>query len=644
MTEKIDTTLKQDKAAINYRVEQKSYQVLKTLLLSEEVQRLERLELYFQDPKVHAKKIALALPKAIREADGVLLRDALDEALHDTVQSCLIESVHREPELYVDALYPVILPMIKKSIAEAFKEIMQSLNSAIEQGLSLNRFGWHYQAWRSGVPYREVVLRNTLTYRVEQAFLIHRETGLLLRHVSNEGIDELRDSDAISAMLTAIQDFTQDSFSVNSQESLDSVEIGNYTVFLDRGAYATLACVIQGIPPHSLRDHFETILSDIHQQYIRLLTKFEGDNEPLAVIDNDLQKCLVSEQKSVKDKSSVSGKYILIPLCLIFIILGYWGYDNWEFEQRREDYLTLLQQQEGIVVTENRYQEGELFIEGLYDPLVTHPNDILEKSSLHADEVNTHWQAYHSLRPTIVEQRLKQTLQTPPLVNIHLHNTELTLTGVADEKWIEELAIISPVLTGVTAIYYQQLQNYHQFISQQLETPATVKVLFKEGQLQLQGIASIHWHNTLAKKLAKLTFINDYKLDELEVIEEKQLQLLTEKLEKKLIFFTYGLKLTEVQLKKLLDLVTIIKNMHHLSGELKQKMYLIITGYTDGLSNVEYNRALGQERAEKIINYLKQHSISVEMIIASQLSVIRRVNRLQRKVGFAVIFNKEKTE
>ncbi|MDQ7091855.1 MAG: OmpA family protein [Methylococcales bacterium] len=642
MTEQNDAKIKEEELPFNYRIEQKSYDVLKNLLTSEEDHRLEALEFYFKTPKALAKKIALALPKAIRQADNESLRDSLDEALHDTVQTCLIESVHREPELYVDALYPVILPMIKKSIAEAFKEVMQSLNSAIEQGLSINRFSWHFQAWRTGMPYREIVLRNTLAYRVEQAFLIHRETGLLLRHVSNEGIDEIRDSDAVSAMLTAIQDFTQDSFSVNQTEKLDTVEIGDYTVYLDRGAYAMLACVIQGIPPYSLRDHFETILGNIHQQHIRLLTKFEGDSEPLEVIDADLQKCLLSEQKQGDEKSSVSGRYILIPLLLIFIVIGYWSYDNWKFEQRRENYLQLLQKQHGIIVTYNALQNGELLIKGLYDPLIIHPDKLLEKSSLQTDEVTTDWQAYHSLAPAIVEQRLKQTLHAPPLVNVHLDDTLLTLTGVADKTWINNLTTITPVLSGVTAIDYQQLQNYPYFITQQLKVPETVNVFFNQGALKLEGISSIAWRNTLEENIAKLSFITDYNVDKLDIIEEKQLKMLTEKLENQAIYFTDGAKLTEKQSKDLLNSVNLIIEMGSLSNQLDQTMYLVITGHTDGLNSTKYNTALGQKRAEKIINYLKQHSISIEMIIASELSQSRRGNKLQRKVDFAVIFTQEK--
>jgi outer membrane protein OmpA-like peptidoglycan-associated protein len=371
------------------------------------------------------------------------------------------------------------------------------------------------------------------------------------------------------------------------------------------------------------------------------LTKFEGDNEPLAVIDSELKKCLLSERKQMEDKSAVSGKYILIPLLLIFAIFGYWAYDNWLFEQRRENYLDLLLQQQGIVVTENDYQHGELVIKGLYDPLIADPDEILEGSMLQANEVKTDWQAYHSLVPAIAEQRLKQVLQAPPLVKITLKETRLILTGVADKTWIKNLETITPVLTGVTAIEYHQLQTYPQFIKQQLETPETVVVFFHNGRLQLQGIAPIAWRNSLAKKIAKLDFIIDYQLDKLEITEEKQRQALSDKLENQFIYFKNGSEFLETQSKKLLNSVSLIKEINYLSKKLEQTMYLIITGYTDGLHTTQYNAALAQERAEKVINYLKQQAIPVEMIISSQLSTIRRSNKSQRKVGFAVIFDKE---
>lgn len=70
---------------------------------------------------------------------------------------------------------------------------------------------------RTGASFAEVVLRHTLLYRVEQVFLVHRESGLLLHHLTAQSI-AAQAPDMVAGMLTAIQDFARDSFQV-AQES-----------------------------------------------------------------------------------------------------------------------------------------------------------------------------------------------------------------------------------------------------------------------------------------------------------------------------------------------------------------------------------------------------------------------------------------
>lgn len=576
LTEKTADTIEQDNAAFDVLIEQKRYQVLKTLLLKEEEQRLGQLESYFNNPDAHAEKIAQVLPQALQKTDTT----ALHGALSDTVQSCIIESIQENPVLYADALYPVIFPAIKKSIAEAFKQMMQSLNQAIEQGFSLHRFAWHYEAWRSGLPYREVVLRHTLAYRVEQAFLIHRETGLLLHHVSLEDVDAQRDGDAVSAMLTAIQDFTKDSFAVNSDDYLDMIEIGEYTVFLNRGSYAVLACVIQGIAPYSLREKFDVILHDIHQQYGALLKNFAGDSAPLAVTEPDLQACLLAERKQLS-KASFSPTYLLAPVVLICAMLAYWGYDNWQFEQRAADYVRLLQHNQSIVITQQSHDNGQLLINGLYDPLSEHPDTLIAQSRLQADEIQSHWQAYQSLAPVFIEQRLKQLLQPPPTVSLTLENNRLVITGIADEAWINKLAIITPAIAGVSGVDSDKLQSYQQ----------QIEIL-----------------NTQIKNIA-------------------------------VYFMLSSTELNEEQAQKLADLVAALQQIQALSHSINKTPHLLITGQADVTGTLEKNSVLAQKRAAIVLEYLQQHGVFIDTNVKAQLGQLNKEGTTQRKVSFAVLFN-----
>src|SRR5262245_63141994 len=102
--------------------------------------------------------------------------------------------------------------------------MMEAVNRSVEQSISWRALQWRWTALRTGKPYAEIVLLNTVQYRVEQVFLIHAETGLVLQHLSAD-VGAKQDPDQISAMLTAIRDWVRDSFKVGGGESLDDVRI-----------------------------------------------------------------------------------------------------------------------------------------------------------------------------------------------------------------------------------------------------------------------------------------------------------------------------------------------------------------------------------------------------------------------------------
>lgn len=105
---------------------------------------------------------------------------------------------------------------------------------------------------------------HALLYRVEQVFLIHRETGLLLRHVAADTV-EMQDPEAVSGMMTAIQDFVHDAFKVADNETLDTFQVGELTVWVEQGPKAYLAALIRGNPPQEVRSTLQGTLSMIHR-------------------------------------------------------------------------------------------------------------------------------------------------------------------------------------------------------------------------------------------------------------------------------------------------------------------------------------------------------------------------------------------
>src|SRR5262249_1816200 len=174
----------------------------------------------------------------------------LARALAPTVEGAISESVRRNPREIASAIFPVLGPAIRKAIAETLAGLVASINSTIEHSLSPPGLKWRLAAWRTGVPYAQIVLKHALIYRVEQVFLIHAETGLLLSHAWAPDL-QASDPDLISGMLTAIRDFVADSFSRERDAGgLRRFSVGELTVMVEQGPPPAIPAPFPPPAPH----------------------------------------------------------------------------------------------------------------------------------------------------------------------------------------------------------------------------------------------------------------------------------------------------------------------------------------------------------------------------------------------------------
>ncbi len=148
--------------------------------------------------------------------------------------------MRRNPREIATAIFPVLGPAIRKAIAETMAGLVSSINRAVEQSFSVRGIKWRLEAWRTGVPYARILLRHALVYRVEQVFLIHSETGLLLSHAAPPEL-KVTDADLISGMLTAIQDFVADSFAEQESGGLRTFSVGERGAAIGGGRRRSIA-------------------------------------------------------------------------------------------------------------------------------------------------------------------------------------------------------------------------------------------------------------------------------------------------------------------------------------------------------------------------------------------------------------------
>ncbi len=449
-------------STLDAELDQLEQQQIQTIL-----RRIVQLETDLKDTEKRTAEIAKSLPDAIRRAseqDGTKteISDAeLAESLQIPVTRCIQQSISQDAKALADTLFPIMGPAIRRAINESIKEFLQSVNAAVEQSLSIKGMLWRFEALRTGQSFTDVLLQKTLVYRVEQVFLVHKESGLLIQHLSQDGV-EVGDSDAVSAMLTAIQDFIRDSFT--AEGDLEKVELGNYTVWLEQGPYAVLACVVRGNASYKLRGVMKQSLETIHARYGRLLAHFEGDPAPLEPCHAILQKNL--QMKELKQEASKKSRFFSLPLIAVtsLIVIGIftWLFLQIQHQRHLQHYIQTLRNTAGLMVINTKQDNGKLIVRGLRDPLATDPAEITAQFALQ-DKIVNEWGTYQDLAPQFVLQRAKQALNPPDSVNISLKNNKLYLTGEADNEWIEQAILKQGMLGGIQQVIMDELHNRQQY-------------------------------------------------------------------------------------------------------------------------------------------------------------------------------------
>ncbi len=371
-------------------------------------ERVVRLEKEAEKPDLTGEKVGEVLPEAFQrnmrdETDRAVLANALSPTIERTLQS----SIERDPQPIVDAIFPVIGPAIRKSVSEALNRLLTNVNETIEHSFSLKGLQWRWEAWRTGQPFAEVVLRHTLLFRVEQLFLIDRETGLPMQHLTAEAVDA-EDESLVSGMLTAIQDFVHDSFEVDEADTLQDFSVGELSVWVDHGPHAALAAVIRGTPDPQLREVMHQVTEQVHRQFRGALAEFDGDEAALDDARPVLEQALLTRRET---PSSRPSPVLWILFLALLAGLGWWGYNAWTAHQTWDNYLEQLGATPGVVVTQTGSADGRWSVQGLHDPLAPHPDSILRSGPLDSTQVQGTWRSYRSLEPELLLRRAKQQVE-----------------------------------------------------------------------------------------------------------------------------------------------------------------------------------------------------------------------------------------
>ncbi|MBL4631401.1 MAG: OmpA family protein [Paraglaciecola sp.] len=552
------------------------------------------------------------IKQTLKDNARELVGDVFSEALHDRerqdgsvnkvllplVEKSVEQSIANHSERYVGYLYPLVGSLVRKSVTAFMTELLEKTNTLIENSLTIKGLTWRFKAWQSGVTFSQYAASHTFAFRVEQVFLIHRETGLLLNSVSL-GLELEADADMVSSMLTAINDFVSDSFTSHidsNEQNLDVVRTNDFTLLLKKGPKASVVAAITGNMPQGVANQLQKTLEEIHKLYNKELDDFNGDSVPFNNSEHQLRDCLMSELKPETN----SDKHPWMAWTLVLLLLTGCGFlllKRWQSHELIER-VSLIDKSPGIFVTHiDTLGLEKIQLEVLRDPAALPVQEWLAQQSIDSSRVILKERAYLSLDPSLIKLKTETIIRRYPSVTF---------------EWYDNI----PQFKG-------KLSNLHKLL--------------------LQGELS---------KLVGLNFLPTW-LDEL-VIEGTQnkaandpeliraiLDLNIAKIDRVSIAFEPAQSdLSEQAVEKLIQIKEQFTSLIALAEQQELSIGLIIMGASDTAGTASFNKILSQKRADSVKLKLQDLGVAASRLNAIGLGVIELKTSKEgaRKVLFSVVY------
>ena len=583
------------------------FEELRRLLLSREREQLRALSDRISDKERRSQDIASVLPEAVKMSRE--RGDQLTRALQPAVEDSFKESIDQRPQLFVDALHPIIGPIVRKSVAETLRRLLQSFNQTLEHTFSWRGLKWRWEALRTGRSFAEVVMLRSLVYRVEQLFLIHRETSLSLLHVTADAALS-KDSDMVAGMLSAIQDFARDSFATGEDSDLEEFRVGELQVWIAPGRHAYLAAVIRGNPSLELRPTLEETIETVHVLKGSDLAEFQGDAAAFESLRPELESCLRAQYATAKKEGKSTRAWIVI---ILIAAMAASGLILWFRNQARwKDFFHRLRSQPGLVVTEARKGWfGRAEVRGLRDASAPDPAAIAREANLDPKRIRFHWNDFLALDPASVRRRFEQRFGVPKETRVAIKDGVMELAGPVPYEWLERVRREATLIPGITSIVERDSNITYdpdlvrQRFERQFGLPDTVVAAVANGVLTLSGEASHRWltrARAAASTLPGITSLDDHAVVDLDqrafdqsksIIESAFVYFLTDKDD----IATEGF----AALSRLPDE---IRRCEQAAKQIRLEVTLEIHGYADAIGSESRNADLRQRRANKVRDFL----------------------------------------
>jgi outer membrane protein OmpA-like peptidoglycan-associated protein len=622
-----------------------AFEELRRLLLSGEREQLRDLRDRLNNRERRSKDVAGVLPEAVKLSGE--RGEELVQALRPAVEGSIKQSIEKKPDTFVGALHPIIGRMVRRSMAESLRRLMQSL----EHPFSWRGLKWRFEALRTGKSFAEVVMLRSLVYRVEQLFLIHRKTSLSLLHVALDPAIA-KDSDMVAGMLSAIQDFARDSFATGDDSALEEFRVGELQVWIAPGQYAYLAAVIRGHPPRELRSVLEDTIDSIHVLKGSGLANFQGAAASFESLRPELEACLRSQYAAAKKGGGKKMRaWIAVTTAAAFLTAALLvALRN---ELRWRSFVRQLNAQPGIAVTAaHKGWFAPSQITGLRDASASDPAEIARSANIDPAKVQFHWKDFFALDPASVVQRFDKRFAVPSGAQVSSKNGVLALTGSVSYDWLERVRREAKFIPGISALddsavaVTYDADSVLQRFNEKFDPPNTVSAAVVRNVLTLWGEASQQWLARVRLDALKVPGIKSVDDGKVVNLDERTFQRSKSVIENAFIYFLSDKDdIATEGFAALSRLPDEIRRCETAAKRVGLNVTLEILGYADAVGDEAKNVDLSQRRAHKVADFLSLcgfESTVLKPIGLGPAVKPTEVNKVvpelaQRRVSFKVI-------
>ena len=254
---------------------------LKRLLFSPELELLDRVR--DRTAVLHSRvgadpalidSIRRVLVDVLRQS-GVHDHDRVAAALAPLVLDTVRREIRNSRDAMLESLYPVAGKLVQAAIAQAMRQLADSMAKPVDSVFSPSLWSARFSAWGSGRKVGDVLLARSNTFVVERVLLIHRPTGLL---VGDSGAKDLvsDDSEQLAALLSVVQTFARDAFSRRTDGFVRGITFSDREVHIAGSVMSLLAVKTRGRAPDDLEERLQAALMDVSSRWADPIQDFAG--------------------------------------------------------------------------------------------------------------------------------------------------------------------------------------------------------------------------------------------------------------------------------------------------------------------------------------------------------------------------------